>query len=53
MLSSTEAHHVNDGHQPAGRGRRRRQRLHLLAARLRRAGMTDIGIIDPAESHFY
>jgi sulfide:quinone oxidoreductase len=24
-----------------------------LAARLRRAGMTDIGIIEPAESHFY
>src|SRR3981189_3941616 len=24
-----------------------------LAARLRRAGMTDIGVIEPAESHFY
>ena len=24
-----------------------------LAARLRRASMTDIGIIEPAESHFY
>ena len=24
-----------------------------LAARLRRAGMTDIGIIEPAETHYY
>ncbi|MGY4650287.1 NADPH-dependent 2,4-dienoyl-CoA reductase/sulfur reductase-like enzyme [Mycobacterium sp. URHB0021] len=24
-----------------------------LAARLRRAGTTDIGVIEPAESHFY